>query len=145
MLSVGHSFGVDAERGSDSGELSTSSLSAQSATQTNHQGPMALRFSHELDSPSLTVDLAGSLRRQPDQHILQVSMRIMPNTRQLDQAHDRRRPTVDAWPSYQANYEGCHGNKDLSRTLQVHELGRDLAAAHACFSAFTFNSLRQGE
>lgn len=40
-------------------------------------------------------DLASSLRRQAHQHILEVSIRIMPiDTRRLDQAHDRRRPLL---------------------------------------------------
>lgn len=38
------------------------------------------------------LDLAGSLRRQPRQHILEISIGIMPvDARLLDQAHDRRR------------------------------------------------------
>ena len=43
------------------------------------------------------LDLAGFLRRQPHQHILEIRLRIMPvHARRLDQAHDRRRPFTAA-------------------------------------------------
>ncbi|SDB10699.1 hypothetical protein SAMN03159382_00478 [Pseudomonas sp. NFACC23-1] len=39
------------------------------------------------------LDLTGSLRWQPREHILEISKRIMLiDGRRLDQAHDRRRP-----------------------------------------------------
>ncbi len=44
-----------------------------------------------------SLDLACSLRRQPRQYILEISIRIMPvDARRLDQAHDRRRPLAAA-------------------------------------------------
>ena len=44
-----------------------------------------------------SLDLAGPLRRQPRQHIFEISIRIVPiNARRLDQAHDRRRPFAAA-------------------------------------------------
>lgn len=37
------------------------------------------------------LDLAGSLRRQLREHILEISVRVLPiDARRLDQAHDRR-------------------------------------------------------
>lgn len=39
------------------------------------------------------ADLAGPLRWQPRQHVLEISIRGMPiDARRLDQAHDRRSP-----------------------------------------------------
>lgn len=43
------------------------------------------------------LDLAGPLRRQPRQHILEISIWIMPiDARRLDQAYDRCRPLAAA-------------------------------------------------
>ncbi len=43
------------------------------------------------------VDFTRPLRRQPDQHISQISIRIMAvPARRLDQTHDRRRPSTAA-------------------------------------------------
>lgn len=43
------------------------------------------------------LDLAGPLRRQPRQYILEISIRIMLiDARRLDQAHDRRRRALAA-------------------------------------------------
>lgn len=54
------------------------------------------------------LDLTGLLRRQPRQHILEISIRVMPvETRRLDQARDRcrrlaaaqrsRKPAAASW------------------------------------------------
>ncbi len=43
------------------------------------------------------LDLAGSLRRKPLQHILEIGIGIMPiDASRLDQTHDRRSPLVAA-------------------------------------------------
>lgn len=63
------------------------------------------------------VNLACSLRRQPRQHILEISIRIMPvDARRLDQTHDRpaRLPLRSDPANNQFDRPSAHGRIKFS-------------------------------